>query len=768
MVGGHFAFSKGVWKDVAIVGSAAGSAAIELVAARTFYNSSYPTTPLWDDDHGDFTVNVDVHLWAPPGGAVGTLSVEGDWSCAGSAVSMPVSLPAGNSSIRAVLSAANNSVRLWWPAQTPGNRSQARYSVNVTFTPSSGGAPIAASRMIGFRTLYLVTGNDTDPSTLNGTDGQSHWTMRVKVNGADVWARGANHVPMTQLEALNGDEGHRRLVRSAVDGGFNMIRVWGGGLYEFDAFYDTCDELGILLYHDLAYAKWIGAPNDTPLQRAELLYSLRRLAHHPSIAIWDGCSECGGHGGYASFLMTVTAAEDPSRPPWPSCPSMGWAHGVDALTGLPNGSPLGLQPHVALRRPAASEQCDPNAPYEYHGGYLKGEGAPTVNSAPSLQPFNLTLPSQLPANATPTGPNECPGSFFSEFGTTAPSSFESMSGALAPSDWGLHSEGMRLRNYASDNAVVAASNASWPASFEGAAGTGVSAFSRQLYFAMLTQAIMMKATIELHRAQAVWGTLIWMFAENWPTGGWGSVEYGPAPGPGATPGQIEGGRWKVLHYWLRRFLYRDAFITVSSDGRLFVRSDDAFATSPLSGTAALTMLHLATGATSDAGSRSVALPRAGAGASMTLCADANAPDPSSCTPWAALLPAVGCAANGSDCALLMELRDGASGVVVAENFALFAPPFLLSDLPRANVTIVSVGPPSGQPPSVTAPIVLHSDAVALFVHLTTGAPGRFADNSVILRPGNTTIEFIAWGALDVELLSSTLRVEHVSAYGVNY
>jgi hypothetical protein len=199
-----------------------------------------------------------------------------------------------------------------------------------------------------------------------------------------------------------------------------------------------------------------------------------------------------------------------------------------------------------------------------------------------------------------------------------------------------------------------------------------------------------------------------------------------------------------------------------------VRSDDAFASSPLSGTAALTMLNLATGATSDAGSRSVALPRAGAGASMTLCADAAAPDPSTCTPWVALLPSLGCAANGSDCVLLMELRDGASGAVVAENFALFAPPFLLSTLPRANVTIVSVGPPSGQPMSITAQIVLHSDAVALFVHLTTGAPGRFSDNSVILRPGNSTIEFLAWGALDIGLLSSTLRVEHVSAYGVNY
>ena len=225
MVGGHFTFSKGIWKDVAVVGSAAGSAAIELVAARTYYSASYPTAPLADDDHGDFSVNVDVHFFAPPGGARGTLAVSGGWAGAGSAVSIPVALPGGNSSVRAVLTAANNAVALWWPAQTPGGRAQARYPINVSFTPGGGGAPVRASRMIGFRALYLVTGNDTDPSSLNGTDGQSHWTMRVKVNGADVWARGANLVPMDQLEARNGDEAHRRLVRSATEGGFNMLRI---------------------------------------------------------------------------------------------------------------------------------------------------------------------------------------------------------------------------------------------------------------------------------------------------------------------------------------------------------------------------------------------------------------------------------------------------------------------------------------------------------------------------------------------------------------
>ena len=67
---------------------------------------------------------------------------------------------------------------------------------------------------------------------------------------------------------------------------------------------------------------------------------MRRLSHHPSIVIWDGCNECGGQDIYASFVMTTVAQEDKSRVVWPSCPSAGWASGVHTLYGLPNGYPL--------------------------------------------------------------------------------------------------------------------------------------------------------------------------------------------------------------------------------------------------------------------------------------------------------------------------------------------------------------------------------------------------------------------------------------------
>ena len=93
-------------------------------------------------------------------------------------------------------------------------------------------------------------------------------------------------------------------------------------------FYDSCDEAGILIYHDYMYGRpWNGGnsgdPADTPSQLAEIQHQTRRLATHPSIAVWDSSNESGGQGLYATFIMANAVIEDPSRPPWPACPSTG-------------------------------------------------------------------------------------------------------------------------------------------------------------------------------------------------------------------------------------------------------------------------------------------------------------------------------------------------------------------------------------------------------------------------------------------------------------
>lgn len=353
-----------MWRPVYLLGINAGSAAISHVAPRVFYDGAYPQTPLSDGAHGDFHVNVDVYFTAPEA-TTGTLTATGAWP-GGTAAAVPVTLPAGNSSARVVLPAKNNAVALWWPANTPG--AQNLYNVSVTFTPDgAGGAPLSDARRIGFRVFTLVTGNDTDPSTLAGKDGQTHFTMRFKVNGADVWSRGANMIPVEEMEGRTSAENLRRLVQSAAEGGFNTFRLWGGGIFQYDAWYDACDEFGIMIYHDMMFAQvrlpppplplpnatharrksqrnggfplfraktrllpprlprppffapsspsflcallffsqGNHAPSATPTQSAEILYQVRRLAEHPSIAVWDGCNEC------SSFNPSPNSAPTP-------------------------------------------------------------------------------------------------------------------------------------------------------------------------------------------------------------------------------------------------------------------------------------------------------------------------------------------------------------------------------------------------------------------------------------------------------------------------
>ena len=85
----------------------------------------------------------------------------------------------------------------------------------------------------------------------------------------------------------------------------------------------------------------------TQQELAELDYQIKRLSHHPSIAMWDGCNECGGGGLYASWGMTKVVEVDKSRPIWPSCPANGWANGASTLNSRPNGGALDIS--VAVR-----------------------------------------------------------------------------------------------------------------------------------------------------------------------------------------------------------------------------------------------------------------------------------------------------------------------------------------------------------------------------------------------------------------------------------
>ena len=140
-----------------------------------------------------------------------------------------------------------------------------------------------------------------------------------------------------------------------------------------------------------------------------------------------------------------------------------------------------------------------------------------------------------------------PGYFKSETGCTSMSSFESMSATLKPSEYGVNTEPFRERNYAANSLIL-----SYFGAHRDMGAVGVKALQSQTYLSMLAAALERKSAIESWRSTGIWGMLMWQLNEIWPTGGWGSLEYG-------TPvqGQVTGGRWKILHHMLQQSAFSD-------------------------------------------------------------------------------------------------------------------------------------------------------------------------------------------------------------------
>lgn len=176
---------------------------------------------------------------------------------------------------------------LWWPVGLGRRR---LLLVESFLVPAGVGRreelPCAAldrrSTKIGLRTVRLRRERDDQ--------GES---FEFEVNGVRLWAAGANWIPADSFPSIVDRARLRARLESAIDMNMNMLRVWGGGVYESDDFYDLCDELGLLVWQDFPFACSY-VPDDEPAQavlRAEAEANVRRLRNHPSLAIWCGNNE---------------------------------------------------------------------------------------------------------------------------------------------------------------------------------------------------------------------------------------------------------------------------------------------------------------------------------------------------------------------------------------------------------------------------------------------------------------------------------------------
>lgn len=170
--------------------------------------------------------------------------------------------------------------RLWW-CRNLGDPNLYTFTTTVK---CPDGEVLSRDERVGLRNVKIVTDPDTD-----GT-----MQFYFVINGIPVFAKGSNYIPQDNFLPRVTEERYRQTVRDAADANMNMLRIWGGGIYENDIFYDLCDEMGIMVWQDFMFACSMYPAEGDWLEnmKLEARDNLIRLRNHPSIVIWCGGNEC--------------------------------------------------------------------------------------------------------------------------------------------------------------------------------------------------------------------------------------------------------------------------------------------------------------------------------------------------------------------------------------------------------------------------------------------------------------------------------------------
>ncbi|XP_040607685.1 beta-mannosidase isoform X2 [Mesocricetus auratus] len=259
--------SQGIWKDVRI-------------EAYNISHLDYLTfLPIYDNTSQEWTVEIeasfDVVSSKPVGGQV-TVAIPQlqTWQ------TYNIELRQRQRTVKLLVKINKIAVEPWWPH---GHGNQTGYNMTILFV-LDGDLNIEKSAKVYFRTVQLIE------EPINGSLGLSFY---FKINGLPIFLKGSNWIPADSFQDKVTPELLRLLLQSVVDANMNTLRVWGGGVYEQDEFYELCNKLGIMVWQDFMFACALYPTEQSFMKsvRAEVVYQIRRLKSHPSIIIWSGNNE---------------------------------------------------------------------------------------------------------------------------------------------------------------------------------------------------------------------------------------------------------------------------------------------------------------------------------------------------------------------------------------------------------------------------------------------------------------------------------------------
>jgi beta-mannosidase len=388
---------------------------------------------------------------------------------------------------------------LWWPN---GYGEQKLYDINISISDKNRLLD-SQTKKIGLRKIELITEQDSV--------GESFY---FKVNDKPIFMKGGNYIPQDNLQTRVTKKHYRNLLNDAVKANMNMIRVWGGGIYEEDIFYDLCDSLGILVWQDFMFACAM-YPSDSLLLenvKEEAIQNVKRLRHHPSIALWCGNNENseGWHRwgwqnaftqkqqdkiweGYQKVfqeMLPTIVAENSQTTYWESSPKFG--------------------------------RGDPRHQFEGDAHYWG-----VWHDAEPFENFEKKVPR-----------------FMSEFGFQSFPEISTIATISDSADWDLNSDVMKShQKHPRGNSIITEYMArEYYVSKD---------FKKFIYASQILQAEGMRIGLEAHRRNQPYcmGTLYWQLNDCWPVASWSSRDYY--------------GNWKALH-----FTAQDVFSPISLSQKL--------------------------------------------------------------------------------------------------------------------------------------------------------------------------------------------------------
>jgi beta-mannosidase len=405
----------------------------------------------------------------------------------------------------------------WFPA---GYGPQALYEFSATLEVKRGSVDHAKVRT-GLRSLELRREPD-------------HWgrSMEFVVNGIPIFGKGADVIPFDSFPTRVTAATYRQILQSARDANMNMVREWGGGIYESDDFYNICDELGLIIWQDFMFGGDMYPGDAEFLQnvRQEAIDQVKRLRNHPSIVVWCGNNEVETgwmHWGDRQQFKAAVGQKTAEKV-WQDY--MVLFNRVLPDVVVQNGQPVPYWPSS----PSANFEDDPDTQRIGDMHYWQ-----VWHALAPIEDYKLQLPR-----------------FMTEYGFQSFPEMSTIKTFSIPSDWDISSAVMlsHQKNKGGNGRIY-----DYLLRYFGQPKD----FESFLYASQVMQAEAIKMGAEhLRRSRPrTMGSLYWQLNDCWPVASWASIDYY--------------GRWKALQYYARRF-YNDLLVSPNEENsalQIYVVSD---------------------------------------------------------------------------------------------------------------------------------------------------------------------------------------------------